>query len=299
MKAKTNQVKVKKAIYKKWWFWLIVIFAGIGAMGSGSKDEPNQDEIGRQIVENQDGVTANAVEDPATEEDDGVLKSGTYTLPSGFKINYSDSVRNDVTGNWRISTTSDSFAPADYAMEYYETMFSSDDELHAIWNATLRTTTRISASNGLLFADTHEYVDGEEHDAKLLFSGMLLTSKVYTIATGEELVPPDETEPEGQLEQSEQQNSPTTEQPPVAPVIIGDIGDKNGNGSGQNNLDYENDAPPVTVGTDYVLNSNTMKFHYPRCASVGDIKIEHRVDYTGTRDEVIGMGYSPCGRCHP
>ena len=50
---------------------------------------------------------------------------------------------------------------------------------------------------------------------------------------------------------------------------------------------------------DYVLNMNSKKFHYPDCASVPDIKMSNRWDFSGTRDEVIAKGYKPCGRCHP
>ena len=50
---------------------------------------------------------------------------------------------------------------------------------------------------------------------------------------------------------------------------------------------------------DYVLNANTMKFHSPTCSSVKDIKESNRRDFTGTRDEVIAMGYVPCKKCNP
>lgn len=53
------------------------------------------------------------------------------------------------------------------------------------------------------------------------------------------------------------------------------------------------------VGTDYVLNTNTRKFHYPGCSSVNRMKESNKQYYTGTRDEVIGMGYDPCQRCNP
>ena len=56
--------------------------------------------------------------------------------------------------------------------------------------------------------------------------------------------------------------------------------------------------PPVIV-RDYVLNNNSMKFHYPNCSSVDDILPENRQDVTATRDEVISWGYDSCGRCHP
>ena len=57
----------------------------------------------------------------------------------------------------------------------------------------------------------------------------------------------------------------------------------------------ERSAPKIN----YVVNVNTGKFHSPGCASVGQIKPENRWDYTGTREELISQGYSPCGRCHP
>ncbi len=52
-------------------------------------------------------------------------------------------------------------------------------------------------------------------------------------------------------------------------------------------------------GTEYVLNTNTHKFHYPTCASVGKMKESNRSYFTGTREEVIAMGYEPCGNCKP
>ena len=49
----------------------------------------------------------------------------------------------------------------------------------------------------------------------------------------------------------------------------------------------------------YVLNTNTKKFHYPDCRSVGQMKEKNKYYFDGTRSEVIAMGYSPCGNCHP
>ena len=50
---------------------------------------------------------------------------------------------------------------------------------------------------------------------------------------------------------------------------------------------------------DYVLNTNSKKFHYPDCSSVGQMKEANRADFHGTREEVIAKGYDPCGRCKP
>lgn len=49
----------------------------------------------------------------------------------------------------------------------------------------------------------------------------------------------------------------------------------------------------------YVLNKNTKKFHYSSCYSVKQMENSNKRFYNGTRTEVIEMGYSPCGNCHP
>lgn len=53
------------------------------------------------------------------------------------------------------------------------------------------------------------------------------------------------------------------------------------------------------VTCDYVLNTNSKKFHFPSCSSVTQMKQSNKKLYTGTRDELIAQGYSPCGKCHP
>ncbi len=49
----------------------------------------------------------------------------------------------------------------------------------------------------------------------------------------------------------------------------------------------------------YVLNKNSKKFHKPDCSGVADIKAHNREEFTGSRSDVISMGYEPCGRCKP
>ncbi|MBR5453162.1 MAG: MBL fold metallo-hydrolase [Clostridia bacterium] len=56
--------------------------------------------------------------------------------------------------------------------------------------------------------------------------------------------------------------------------------------------------PPANV-LEYVLNTNTKKFHYPSCSSVKQMSEKNKGYYTGTRDEVLSLGYDPCGRCNP
>ncbi len=53
------------------------------------------------------------------------------------------------------------------------------------------------------------------------------------------------------------------------------------------------------IGENYVLNTGTKKFHYPTCSSVSKIKEGNRQSYTGSRADLLGQGYSPCGNCEP
>ena len=49
----------------------------------------------------------------------------------------------------------------------------------------------------------------------------------------------------------------------------------------------------------YIANLNSKKFHYPDCPSVDDMKEENKWRFTGTREELIALGYKPCKRCNP
>jgi methylphosphotriester-DNA--protein-cysteine methyltransferase len=49
----------------------------------------------------------------------------------------------------------------------------------------------------------------------------------------------------------------------------------------------------------YILNTNTKRFHFPSCESVGSMKVKNRADFFGTREEAIQKGYKPCGNCNP
>lgn len=54
-----------------------------------------------------------------------------------------------------------------------------------------------------------------------------------------------------------------------------------------------------TEGVTYILNTSSKKFHYPDCSSVKDMKDKNKQVYTGSREELIEQGYSPCKRCNP
>jgi len=53
------------------------------------------------------------------------------------------------------------------------------------------------------------------------------------------------------------------------------------------------------AAADYVLNTNTKKFHRPTCSKISTMKAKNRKDFNGTREELIEQGYSPCSVCKP
>ncbi len=60
----------------------------------------------------------------------------------------------------------------------------------------------------------------------------------------------------------------------------------------------EDDPSPRTSQT-YILNTNTRRFHSPDCPSALKINGRNRQEFWGTREELLEMGYSPCGNCRP
>lgn len=60
------------------------------------------------------------------------------------------------------------------------------------------------------------------------------------------------------------------------------------------------DTGNTTIGTDYIANKNTKKFHYPGCKSVKQMKESNKVYFNGvTREYMMEQGYDPCGNCDP
>lgn len=49
----------------------------------------------------------------------------------------------------------------------------------------------------------------------------------------------------------------------------------------------------------YILNTNSYKFHVSSCSSINQMSESNKQEFTGSRDEVVAMGYDPCGRCNP
>lgn len=63
--------------------------------------------------------------------------------------------------------------------------------------------------------------------------------------------------------------------------------------------EIEEPQQPDTISETYILNTNSRKFHRPDCSSASQISDANREEYTGTREELIEQGYTPCRYCKP
>lgn len=66
--------------------------------------------------------------------------------------------------------------------------------------------------------------------------------------------------------------------------------------SNSDRQDNESESP---TQTNYILNTNSKKFHLPSCSSVQSIKEENKKSFYGSLDELLEMDYTPCGNCNP
>lgn len=232
--------------------------------------------------------------------------------PLGFDVDFSSSYRNDVTGRWRLARIAENKPIEEYVLDYYHNYFESDDEVHIIINFTLNTTNRILVFGNLLDVATMEYVDKEEHDAKIACSGMLLSEYLINIDTGEieEIQPSTDGEPALENIEDEDPGSDITgidtseinTEQAEAERIAAEQAEAERVAQEQNpenNFNtYDNPEQQQTTSS-YVLNTSTMKFHSPACSDVKKIAPHNYSTFDGTRDDIISQGYSPCGRCNP
>lgn len=58
-------------------------------------------------------------------------------------------------------------------------------------------------------------------------------------------------------------------------------------------------ASEQTQGTTYILNTNTMKIHYPDCSSVNQMSEKNKKETTDSIEQLTLQGYVPCNRCNP
>lgn len=136
-------------------------------------------EIEPEEEANEQGAEQKAEDDTTwdgVKDQDNIVGKSNKDFSELTKSNPTE-VRNDVTGNWRKSTISENVDIEEYALSYSD-LHMEEGEVHHVVNFNRNTTTLINDLSGLLYVDVKEHVDGEEHDASTVGSGMLLKSYV-------------------------------------------------------------------------------------------------------------------------
>lgn len=196
---KKEKEKIKKPWYKRRLIWAIIIIVFIMAIGSNgestsaentkqntaaadTQQQPNTESA--DTTKDEDTAQAAVSEDTSEQKEDAAADAEDQTSAiDGIKFTVSD-VRNDKTGNWRISLIAENIEMQNCALDYYKHYFKDDKEIHAIVNFNYNTTTKISVVGNKLDVSVFEYVKKEEHDANLLFSGQLLKEYLVDKETG-------------------------------------------------------------------------------------------------------------------
>lgn len=192
---------------------VVVVILGHGLLVSGNKD--GTQETGQQIEqeaqnnENEqmfqggtDDLTDTETDEKGKEPEqtkmreqtektaehrtgDNIVGISSKDIAEIHTTNY-DTVRNDVTEKWKcVVLAENNFDITEYALSCYNNFFDSDETILAVINLTTKTSANISKVAGNLYVSEYEYVDGEEHDAKIMFSGMHLVDYVVYIDNGD------------------------------------------------------------------------------------------------------------------
>lgn len=61
----------------------------------------------------------------------------------------------------------------------------------------------------------------------------------------------------------------------------------------------KNNSQTEEIEEDYILNTNTKKFHHPSCKSAKRTKSENKQEFHGTKQDLLSMGYEACKNCNP
>lgn len=61
----------------------------------------------------------------------------------------------------------------------------------------------------------------------------------------------------------------------------------------------DGESGDTSTAETYILNTKQKKFHLPDCPSVASMSESNKDTYTGSREDLIGQGYTACGNCKP
>ena len=100
MKDKSTKSNVKKPIFKKWWFWVIIVVILAAIFGNSGTNDSVKDET-KDTISSTEQQTEEKQDNSTSKDDISFVVSN---------------VRNDVTGNWRIATIAENIEMQDLSL---------------------------------------------------------------------------------------------------------------------------------------------------------------------------------------
>nr|DAJ23002.1 MAG TPA: hypothetical protein [Caudoviricetes sp.] len=158
---------------------VVIILCVIGIVKPKDKKgvSPHKETMKTKSTTQSETIETSEVTADNSEED----KYGTL---DAVDIMFSDSVRDDQTGNWRLSRVTSNKLAEEYALDYYKKYFKGEQEVHAIVNYTLNTTACITNVGNKINIRVYEHIKDEEQHAKTLFTGQKLAEYNIDKSTG-------------------------------------------------------------------------------------------------------------------
>lgn len=194
-----------------------------------------------------------------------------------INITFSESVQNDTTSNYRLARVTTTKKIQEYALEYHNSYFQSDHEIHTIVNSTRNTTNKLTKiTPGTLDVFVYDYVDNEELDANTLFTGTPIAHYEINISSADITEIPLETD----AAQTDTAAEPASDNVDTA-------------AEPENETEAEPEAPPETTEMVW-LSATGEKYHsIPNCGRMNPNNARQV-----TKDQAVSQGFGPCSKCH-
>lgn len=109
-----------------------------------------------------------------------VKKTRKFTYTNLFH----EKMQGDTTGNWRLSEIAEDIDIEKHAVDYYNTYFKKDNEVHIVLNYTRNTTTCITCFGTYLDVHIYDLVKNDDKNAKTSLGGTPLADYHVNIKTG-------------------------------------------------------------------------------------------------------------------
>lgn len=301
----------KKPLTKRWWFWTVAAVLVIGIIGNiGNAINPGKAAPSSSAVSSQAPIT------------------NPFLLPEVEVQDVNNGVRTEKIGEWACIHMKKADAKAaseeDFS-KFAETRVQGSD--YKWWSIIFEDGTGIQFTGSHTYVSTYGQLDDEGCISQAMGDISLEKSSSHTSYTARPEKPTPSPASESTPEPSSTapteaptpppaqkpvstpapQETPAPETPHPTKKPAGSNNANNGGGTSfpgsqpgnGNNFDTYDNPDQQQTSANYVLNTSSMKFHYPTCSSVKKIAPQNYADFTGTRDEAIAAGYSPCGKCNP